>query len=140
MDEVDGLSTPGLQRGPEKTWWAPREGQLDPVSCCCHLLRDLQTFFGREAEAAALPRAEELVSDEEIDESAHSAVGGTPGHQIIISPLSKVSANSFSFLLLSAAKPLMFPRLFCHALLVNSTLTIFLWPLWSSRKSPFPSV
>ncbi|KAG0722851.1 hypothetical protein GWK47_043776 [Chionoecetes opilio] len=76
-------------------------GQLDPVSCCCHLLRDLQPFSDEKAEAAALPRAEELVSDEEVDESAHSAVAELPVTNSVISPLSKVSANSFSFLLLS---------------------------------------
>ncbi|KAG0718702.1 hypothetical protein GWK47_051953 [Chionoecetes opilio] len=102
MDEVDGLSTPWSAAMAEKTWWAPREVNLTLSAAAGHLLRDLQPFRTR-SRAAALPRAEELVSDEEVDESAHSAVAELPVTNSIISPLSKVSANSFSFLLLSAA-------------------------------------
>ncbi|KAG0718703.1 hypothetical protein GWK47_051954 [Chionoecetes opilio] len=86
----------------EKTWWAPREVNLT-LSAAAAISFVIFSLFGREAEAAALPRAEELVSDEEVDESAHSAVAELPVTNSIISPLSKVSANSFSFLLLSAA-------------------------------------
>ncbi|KAG0711182.1 hypothetical protein GWK47_021167 [Chionoecetes opilio] len=115
--------------GRKRRGWAPRESQLDPVSCCCHLLV-IFSLFGREAEAAALPRPEELVSDEEVDGISTSAVAELPVSKLNHLSLSKVSANSFSFLLLSAAKPLMFPRLFCHALLVNSTHYHFPLALW----------
>ncbi|KAG0720878.1 hypothetical protein GWK47_000694 [Chionoecetes opilio] len=80
------------------------------------------TLFGREAEAAALPRAEELVSDEEVDESAHSAVAELPVTNFNpLSPLHKSLLTPFSFPF-SQPPTSHFPRLF--AMLSLSTVPL----------------
>ncbi|KAG0698275.1 hypothetical protein GWK47_026080 [Chionoecetes opilio] len=96
MDEVDGLSTPWFAAMAEKTWWAPREVNLT-LSAAAATSFVIFSLFGREAEAAALPRAEELVSDEEVDESAHSAVARSPTQSSLPSPSPLLTPSPSSF-------------------------------------------
>ncbi|KAG0730223.1 hypothetical protein GWK47_003310 [Chionoecetes opilio] len=56
---------PGLQRWQRRRGGAPREVNLT-LSAAAATSFVIFSLFGREAEAAALPRAEELVSDEEV--------------------------------------------------------------------------
>ncbi|KAG0719903.1 hypothetical protein GWK47_049545 [Chionoecetes opilio] len=112
-------------------------GQLDPVSCCCHLLRDpFSLFWTRSRDSGRFPSRRVWCRTKKFMNQHKFSSGGNPGHQLNHSPSPKVSAK---LLLLSSfsQQPTFskFPRLFCHALLINSTHYYFLWPLWSSRKS-----
>ncbi|KAG0706862.1 hypothetical protein GWK47_024244 [Chionoecetes opilio] len=118
----------------EKTWWAPREVNLT-LSAAAATSFVIFSLFGREAEAAALARAEDWCRTKKLMNQHIQQWRELPVTNSIISPLSKVSANSFSFLLLSAANLSCFLDSFAMLSLSTVLITIFLWPLWSSRKS-----
>ncbi|KAG0709975.1 hypothetical protein GWK47_023745 [Chionoecetes opilio] len=98
----DGLSTPWSAAMAEKTWWAPREVNLT-LSAAAATSFVIFSLFGREAEGAAFPEQKSWCRTKKFMKTAHSAVAELPVTQLNHFSPSKVSVNSFSFLLLSAA-------------------------------------
>ncbi|KAG0717982.1 hypothetical protein GWK47_053373 [Chionoecetes opilio] len=79
-----------------KTWWAPREVNLTLSAAAATSFVYLQPFR-REAEAAGVPEQKSWCRTKKLMNQHILAVAELPVTNSIISPLSKVSANS-SFL------------------------------------------
>ncbi|KAG0729056.1 hypothetical protein GWK47_031166 [Chionoecetes opilio] len=107
----------------EKTWWAPREVNLPPFSCCCHpSFVIFSSFRTRSRGSGASPSRRVGVWTKKVDESAHSAVAELPVTNSQTSlPSPKSLLTPFSFLLLSAANLSCFLDSFAMLSLGNST-------------------